>query len=292
VKTVVITGGTDGIGRGLAAEYLRRGDEVLVIGTNAAKGAAFTAAGGKRAHFLAADLSLVSENRRLAGHLAARFPATDVLVLGARYHHSARVLTPEGLESNFALFYLSRFLLSHGLADSLSRAERPVVLNFAAAGQTGPVRWHDLQLERDYHGVRAMGHAGRLNDLLGVSFADMHAGRGISYVLNHPGVVVTSFAGEYDLATAVQVRQLRTIGKTVAASVAQILPYLDQPGQEPLTAVMEGTPVPLHPTLFDRAEAARLHQITEKLLADLPGPPASGVSGDGPRGFPGPRAAP
>lgn len=278
MKTVVITGGTDGIGRGLAAEYLRRGDEVLVIGTNAAKGAAFTGAGGKRAHFLAADLRLVSENRRLAGHLAARFPAIDVLVLGARYHHSARVLTLEGLESNFALFYLSRFLLSHGLVGALSRAERPVVLNFAAAGQTGPVRWHDLQLERDYHGVRAMGHAGRLNDLLGVSFADIHAGRGIRYVLNHPGVVVTSFAGEYDPVTAAQVQQLRITGKTVDTSVAQILPYLDQPGQERLTAVLEGTPVPLDPALFDRGEAARLHQVTEKLLGDLPEPPVAGAS--------------
>jgi NAD(P)-dependent dehydrogenase (short-subunit alcohol dehydrogenase family) len=274
VKTVVITGGTDGIGRGLAAEYLKRGAEVLVIGTSTAKGAAFTGAGGKRAHFLAADLSLVSENRRLAGHLAARFPAIDVLVLGARYHHPDRVLTPEGLESNFALFYLSRFLLSHGLASSLARAEHPVVLNFAAAGQTGPVRWHDLQLERDYQGVYAMGHAGRLNDLLGVSFAGIHAASGIRCVLNHPGVVVTSFAGEYDPVTAAQVQELRTTGKTVDTSVAQILPHLDQPGQGQLTAVLEGIPVPLDPTLFDRGEAARLHRITEKLLADMPRPPS------------------
>lgn len=64
MKTVVVTGGTDGIGRGLAAEYLRRGDEVLVIGTSAAKGTAFTGAGGKRAHFLAADLSLARRVRR------------------------------------------------------------------------------------------------------------------------------------------------------------------------------------------------------------------------------------
>lgn len=270
MKTIVVTGGTDGIGRGLAAEYLRRGDEVLAIGTSAAKGRTFTEAGGERAHFLAADLSLVKENRRLVDHLAERLPAIDILVLGARYHHPARVVTPEGLESNFALFYLSRFLLSHGLAGSLGRAEHPVVLNFAAAGQTGPVRWHDLQLERDYHGVRAMGHAGRLNDLLGVSFVDTHAGSRIRYILNHPGVVATSFAGEYDPVTAAQVQQLRAIGKTVDTSVAQLLPYLDRPGQERLTAVLEGTPVPLDPALFDRSEAARLHQITEKLLADMP----------------------
>jgi NAD(P)-dependent dehydrogenase (short-subunit alcohol dehydrogenase family) len=268
--TAVITGGTDGIGRGLAAEYLRRGYEVLVVGRSAAKGRIFAEAGGERAHFLAADLSRVGENQRLVDHIAERVPVIDVLVLGARYHRSTRVVTPDGLETNFALFYLSRFLFSHGLAGPLSRAEHPVVLNFGGAGQTGPVRWHDLQLERQYHGVGAMGHAARLNDLLGVSFIDIHSDSGIRYVLNHPGVVVTSFAGEYDPVTAAQVEHLRVIGKTVDRSVDQILPFLDPPGRDRLTAVLEGVRVPLDPKLFDRRDAARLHEITEKLLAELP----------------------
>jgi NAD(P)-dependent dehydrogenase (short-subunit alcohol dehydrogenase family) len=73
----VITGGTDGIGRALADDYLRRGFEVVVIGTNAGKGRAFleSAADG-RAHFMPADLSRVGENRRIADHLAERLPAS------------------------------------------------------------------------------------------------------------------------------------------------------------------------------------------------------------------------
>jgi hypothetical protein len=191
-----------------------------------------------------------------------------VLVLGARYCRSTRLVTEEGFESNFALFYLSRFLFSHGLAASLSRADHPVVLNFGGAGQPAPVRWHDLQLEQAYHGVGAMGHAARLNDLLGVHFTGLHPD--IRYVLNHPGVVATSFAGEYDPITAAQVENLKVTGKSVAQSVKQILPYLGTSGHEQLTAVLEGVRVPLDPRLFDRHDAARLHEITEKLLADLP----------------------
>ncbi|GAA2532530.1 SDR family NAD(P)-dependent oxidoreductase [Winogradskya humida] len=263
---VVITGGTDGIGRGLAADYLRQGFEVVVVGRSARKGQEFQEP-GERAHFLAADLSLVAENRRLAGYLAERFPVVDVLVLGARYHRSARTVTADGFESNFALFYLSRFLLSHGLAGPLGRAEHPVVMNFAAAGQTGGVRWDDLQLKQGYDGVGAMGHAGRLNDLLGVSFADRHRDTGIRYVLNHPGVVATSFAGDYAPGLAVQVERLKTVGKSVQASVAQIRPYLDPDWSQPLTAVLEGVRVPLDPALFDSRDAARLHELTVGLLS-------------------------
>ncbi|MCL9762788.1 SDR family NAD(P)-dependent oxidoreductase [Frankia sp. AiPa1] len=277
MAVAVITGGTDGIGRGLAEEYLRRGYEVLVIGRSERKGRAFAGI-GERAHFLSADLSEVAENRRLAEWIAQRYPVLDVLVLGARYHRSARVQTVDGFESNFGLFYLSRFLLSHGLVGPLSRAEHPVVLNFGAAWQTGPVRWDDLQLERGYHGVGAMGHAGRLNDLLGVSFVDRYADEGIRYVVNHPGVVVTSFAGEYDHSpvTAAQVDQLRVTGKSVATAVAQIFPFLEPPaahasvvapaGRERLTAVLEGERVPLDPGSRDLEDARRLHDITLKLL--------------------------
>ncbi|WP_035749958.1 SDR family NAD(P)-dependent oxidoreductase [Parafrankia discariae] len=268
MATAVITGGTDGIGRALAEAYLSRGFEVLVVGRDERKGRAFAAA-GERARFISADLSGVAENRRLAEHISQRHPALDVLVLGARYHRPNRVLTADGFESNFALFYLSRFLLSHGLAGALSRAGNPVVLNFGGAGQTGPVRWDDIQLERGYHGVGAMGHAGRLNDLLGVDFVDTYADTGIRYVLNHPGVVVTSFAGEYDPVTAAQIDRLRVVGKPVATAVAEILPFLEPTGQDRLTAVLEGRRVSLEPGSWDLGEARRLHDLTGDLLAQF-----------------------
>jgi NAD(P)-dependent dehydrogenase (short-subunit alcohol dehydrogenase family) len=275
MATTIITGGTDGIGRALADTYLDRGHDVTVIGTSTAKGEAFLASAaareaGDRARFLPADLSLVAENQRVISWITERYQAVDVLVLGARYHRSTRAETADGLESNFALFYLSRYLLSHGLVGLLSHARHPVVLNFGAAGFAGPVRWDDLQLKRNYPGTGALGHSGALCDLLGVHFAEVYADTGISYVLNHPGVVATSFAGEYDAATAAHVDQLRVSGKPVSRAVAQILPFLDAPPAR-LTAVLEGRQVPTSGTAaFDPADAARLHELTVKLLADLP----------------------
>jgi NAD(P)-dependent dehydrogenase (short-subunit alcohol dehydrogenase family) len=273
MKTVVITGGTDGIGRALAQTYLERGDQVAVVGTSQAKGDDFLAAATElgaqgRAWFLPADLGLIDENTRLIDRLSAQFESLDVLVLAARYHRSARVETPDGFEANFALFYLSRYLLSHGLVSPLSRSGSAVILNFGAAGLAGPPRWEDLQLSRQYHGVAAMGHAGSLNDLLAVDFVDRYPDPNIRYVINHPGVVSTSFAGEYDLApqTAAQVEQLRLTGKTINTAVKHILPFLDSAGQARLTAVYEGAVVPLYPETSSLADARRLHDITRQLV--------------------------
>jgi hypothetical protein len=272
--TAVITGGTDGIGRALADLYLDRGHEVLIVGTSTVKGEAFLRDAARRgtedrARFLPADLSLVAENRRVIDRIVERWPALDVLVLGARYHRSTRSETADGFESNFALFYLSRYLLSHGLADVLRRADHPTVLNFGGAGQTGPVRWDDLQLRRNYPGTGALGHGGALCDLLGVHFTEVHGDPPpVHYVLNHPGVVATSFAGEYDAATASAVDRLRITGKPVSQAVAQILPFLDGPATG-LTAVLEGRRVPTDTPAFDRGSAARLDRLTKDLLAGL-----------------------
>ncbi|WP_328603451.1 SDR family NAD(P)-dependent oxidoreductase [Amycolatopsis sp. NBC_00345] len=279
MKTIVITGGTDGIGRGLAQAYLERGDRAVVIGTNQAKGQSFLAAARRlgaeaRASFIQADLELINENIRLTEQLSAELDQVNVLVLGARYLRSARVETADGVESNFALSYLSRFLLSHGLIGLLDRAGDPVVLNFGGAGSFGTPQWNDLQQRTNYHGLSAMVHAGILNALLAVDFVDRYPASNVRYVNNFPGTVSTSFAGDHDPTTAAQIAQLRVTGKPVEAAVDEILPFLEPGGYGRITAVDEGRALPLDLEVSTIEDARRLYDYTRHLLDNRsPGAP-------------------
>ncbi|WP_406152683.1 SDR family NAD(P)-dependent oxidoreductase [Streptomyces sp. NBC_01023] len=257
MKTVVITGGTDGIGLGLARIYLERGDQVVVVGTDKAKAE-------PGAWFIRADLELIDENRRLINRLSAELDTIDLLVLGARFQRSRRRETADGLESNFALTYLSRFLLSHGLAGLLGRAADPVVLNFGA-GRFGPPRWDDLQQRTQYHGLTAMIQAGILNAALAVDFVGRHPA--IRYVNTFPGTVATSFAGDYDETEAAQIGRLRATGKSVETAVKEILPFLDSGAPGHPVAVNEGSAVPLAPQASSLADARRLYDYTREVLA-------------------------
>ncbi|MEV1169650.1 SDR family NAD(P)-dependent oxidoreductase [Nonomuraea sp. NPDC049784] len=253
MKTLVISGGTDGMGRALARTYLERGDTVAVIGRDKSKALPGAA-------FIPADLSLISENRQVIEEVNARFPVVDALVLCARFFRTHRFVTAEGVEGTFALDYLSRFLLSYGLT-----APR-LIVNVSGPGQpTGRVHWDDLMLERGYNGMAAQFQAGKANDLLGVAFAARHGDR-TRYVLIHPGGVSTSVAGEYDEATAAHVEALKRHGLPVEEGIKPIVARIDNPPAEPLSAFMRERRIDLDGLSFDQAAAERLHSLTLQVL--------------------------
>ncbi|MER7133182.1 SDR family NAD(P)-dependent oxidoreductase [Streptosporangium saharense] len=259
MKTLVITGGTDGMGRELARTYLRRGDTVVIVGRDKDKAL-------PGVHLIAADLSLVSENRRVIDEINAAYPAVDALVLCARYFRSTRFVTAEGLEATFALEYLSRHLLSHGLTDP------GVVVNVSGPGvPIGRIHWDDPMLERGYDGVAAQMQAGRANDLLGVAFTAERTASRTRYVLINPGPVSTAFRGEYDAATAAHVESLKRYGAPVAEGVKPVIALLDDPPAAPLSAFMQAKPISLDHPSFSPESAARLNDLTRHLLNSLEG---------------------
>lgn len=269
-RTVVVTGGTDGIGAAVARALVARGDHVVALGTNRdkAEGLRRDVAGMPGLEFVPADLSLVATNRRVVEQLLGSHPVIDAVVLCARHFRSHRRETGEGFEDNFALTYLSRHVLSHGLRPALERAERPVIINVAGPGHDTPVAWDDLQSRRNYDGVGAMFLSGRLCDLLGVSFAQQYGDGPVRYVLFHPGTTATGFVGEYDPETAAFIERQRTLAKPATVVAPRILQLVDAPPRQPLTAFTMDSELDVHGGLFPRPAAERLAAVTEELLAD------------------------
>ncbi|MFG1942816.1 SDR family NAD(P)-dependent oxidoreductase [Nonomuraea sp. NPDC048826] len=267
-KNVIISGGTDGMGRATALARLAMGDRVTVIGSSAAKGRALLdGAGADRLRFLRADLSSIAEVRGVIAELAGRSEPVDALLLFANRVNPRRVETAEGLESTFALYYLSRHLLSHGLLPLLDAAPEPVVVNVAGVGTTaGRILWDDPQLTRGYGQVRAQLQAGRANDLLGVAFA-RHAGSRARYVLYHPGFTRSGADGHENPLVRVALKALgRLFARPVAEAVRPVVSWIDAPPPAPLTAVDRGKPVPLTLRTLDPDDADRLAAYTEDLL--------------------------
>ncbi len=101
-KVVVITGGTSGIGEVAAEALAGMGARLVLIARDPARAEAtlerLRAKGPQATHRVhLADLSLMSETRRVAAEIAAAEPRIDVLINNAGAMFGTRRVTPEGL---------------------------------------------------------------------------------------------------------------------------------------------------------------------------------------------------
>jgi retinol dehydrogenase 12 len=190
---VVLTGATRGIGQAAAVALARAGAELALVGRDAERVAAVAkqahAAGSAPVHEHVADLSLMSEVRRLGAELRDAYSHIDVLANNAGALFASRKTTSEGFEQTLALNHLAPFLLTHLLRDRLTGGR--VVTTASDAHKGGRLNLDDLQSEGGYAAMRVYGTSKLCNILFTRELArrapELHAN------CFHPGVVRTGF---------------------------------------------------------------------------------------------------
>lgn len=249
MRTVVITGGTRGIGGALADRLRSAGERVIAIGS------------------ADADLTSVRQSAELAARLPDRI---DALVLAAGRFSRRRVVTAEGFEQTFAIGVLSRYVLAERLRPALERAEAPVIVNLCGTGgiPAGRVHWDDLQLTRGYSLFTATMQGARANDLLGVGFAARDPQSRIRYVLYNPLFVDSGMHRQFDQPVRALVGAAAAVlGSSVDAASKRPAELLADPPSAPLTALRRGKRVSLTRPEFDGAAATRLYGVLGDLVA-------------------------
>jgi NAD(P)-dependent dehydrogenase (short-subunit alcohol dehydrogenase family) len=197
-RAALVTGGTDGIGRAVALGLARGGDRVLFVGRNTERGARVLAElrearPGPGHTFLPADLSLLSETARVADEVARLTDRLDAAVFCAGILSTVPEWTEEGLERNFVLNYLSRYLLARRLLPALTRAPSGRLVLVSNAGMYGDsMDLDDLQHRRGRPGIRVAGRTQFANDLLAVELAERLRDTRVEATCVFPGVTDTA----------------------------------------------------------------------------------------------------
>jgi NAD(P)-dependent dehydrogenase (short-subunit alcohol dehydrogenase family) len=200
-RTVLVTGGTGGIGKATAAGLAALGARVAITGRDRRRAdeaaAEIRAAGGPAVDVFVADLSSQAEVRRLASEVLDGLPRLDVLVNNVGGFWNTRRVTADGLEHTFALNHLAPFLLTNLLLDRLKEnAPSRVVTVSSGAQAMGRIDFADLQGERGYSGQRAYNQSKLANVLFTYELARRLQGSGVTANVLHPGVVRTAFGAE------------------------------------------------------------------------------------------------
>ncbi|MEP7182465.1 MAG: SDR family NAD(P)-dependent oxidoreductase [Betaproteobacteria bacterium] len=193
-RTAVVTGATSGLGRAAAQQLAGLGARVVLVGRNREKAdiarAEITAATSNENIAVAlADLSLLSDVRKLAQRLLADEPQINILVNNAGILLNQRTLTSEGNETSVATNLLAPFLLTQLLLPRLEQSAPSRIINVSSGGMysTGPAV-DDLQYERKpWNGADAYARAKRALVILTELWAERLRDSGAVVHAMHPG---------------------------------------------------------------------------------------------------------
>jgi NAD(P)-dependent dehydrogenase (short-subunit alcohol dehydrogenase family) len=187
-QVVLVTGATDGLGRGVAADLAARGATVLLHGRSDERlertiADLRAATGNDRLRTYRADFAALAEVRALADRVLAAEPRLDALVNNAGI--GARMESADGHELRFAVNYLASYLLTRRLLGLLERSAPARIVNVASAGQMA-VDFDDVMLTRGYSGVRAYCQSKLAQVLFTFDLADELRDRGVTATALHP----------------------------------------------------------------------------------------------------------
>jgi NAD(P)-dependent dehydrogenase (short-subunit alcohol dehydrogenase family) len=190
-KNALISGGTDGIGKEVASGLALAGHRVVIVGRDAQKGARVAeeirqTTGNPNVECIPADLSLMREAKRLGHEVASRWTGLNYLVHSAGVVRNRRELTDEGIESNFAINYLSRFVLTQELLPLMKAAgqqgDAARIVLISGAARKGTIFFDDVNLTSKFGLLKMIGQSCQANDVFTVEQGRRVAGEDIPRV--------------------------------------------------------------------------------------------------------------
>jgi len=153
-RSVLLTGGTSGIGLAAAKTLVGIGATVVIVGRSTKRNQIAVDSitrdsegpGSGTAAFLTADMSELEDVRNLAAQVRVAYPEIDTLIHNAGALPSTPSFTSEGIESTVAAQVVGPHLLTRLLVDQLGQHRPGRVLTMSSGGMyTTPLNVHALQ---------------------------------------------------------------------------------------------------------------------------------------------------
>jgi retinol dehydrogenase 14 len=196
MKTVLITGSTDGIGLQAAINLAKKGHHIIVHGRSSEK-AERTAqsvrekSDNPKVSSLAGDFSSFEQVRKMATEINQKFSDLDILINNAGVYMTERKETRDGHEMTFQVNYLSPCLLTFLVLDTLRKKTETRIVNVASiAHQSAHLDLNDLE-NKKFDAYLAYANSKIENIYFTYMLAQKLMGTKITANCLHPGVLQT-----------------------------------------------------------------------------------------------------
>ena len=141
MKTILITGSTDGIGKLTAAKLAQRGYQIIVHGRNSEKLKNTIVeikenTSNDRVYGFVSDLSDFNSINEMIGEISNEFSSIDILINNAGVFKSKIDRNQDNFDIRFVVNYFAPYLLTNGLLPIIQNSIFPRIINLSSAAQS------------------------------------------------------------------------------------------------------------------------------------------------------------
>ncbi len=193
-RTIIITGGSSGIGKAAATELAKQGNNVIITGRNPERTKAVADEIGGTGYVV--DFEKLDSIRAFADTILATYPRIDVLANNAGGMYNSHELTADGFERTIQTNYLAPFLLTRLLLPRLIESNGRVITTSSNANVQGKIDLDDFNVEKPRYGA-GLGAYGASKLEVNLFTTELVKQTGVNAYTFHPGFVRTGLAPDW-----------------------------------------------------------------------------------------------
>ncbi|MEX0882981.1 MAG: SDR family oxidoreductase [Cyclobacteriaceae bacterium] len=204
-KICMVTGANTGIGYETAKTLCSKGAKVILVcrteeKAKMAQKEILKSVPEAQIDWAIADLSSQTQIREMVDALKTRYEKLDVLVNNAGSWFSEFGLSEDGIERQWAINHLCPFLLTHLMVPLINKSKDARIINISSDSHFhGNIHFQDVNLTKNYHGLRAYAQSKLANVLFTKEFNRRNPYRNISIHAVQPGLVKTDIGTKHTI---------------------------------------------------------------------------------------------
>ncbi|MCL4542780.1 MAG: SDR family oxidoreductase [Deltaproteobacteria bacterium] len=198
MKTALITGSTDGIGKQTAIILAKKGFFVLIHGRSGEKckqtvDEIGSVTKNKNLDYFNYDLISLKEVLNFSNEVKKRYNNLDVLINNAGVYLNDYTLSPEGIEATLQINYLSMFFLTLNLIPVIKpeKSEATRIINVSSMAHSPEMDFENLINTAKYGGRKAYSLSKLCVIYFTIELSERLKGKNITVNCLHPGVINT-----------------------------------------------------------------------------------------------------
>jgi NAD(P)-dependent dehydrogenase (short-subunit alcohol dehydrogenase family) len=207
-KTIVITGGNDGIGYETAKTLASKNANIIILSRNEQKAKQaiekiIKETGNANVQYVIADLLSLKSVRQAAAQIINSTEKIDVLINNAGATFSKFELSEDGLEKTMATNHFSHFLLTGLLLNSKKLAQDARIINVSShshySAPAKGINFNSLKTNQGYFIMSAYEQSKLANVIFTISLAEKLKSTQITVNSLHPGAIKTHIGNKPDM---------------------------------------------------------------------------------------------